>query len=181
MVKCLGFNAWYIYHGKTLEKFLRKISGKHNDWWNISYAIKIWLNVVLDNFIMVLTLGWWTMQHRCELDYSSVGFDFVGSGGQGGTLISPRKPWERCLKWLTWSINDSFGLLLGLYEWFSSSREICYAMQQPSLSPGRYALDVVCNTVMVCFLSLRFGILLMVSVWFGLQVARVARRSLMGL
>ena len=47
---------------------------------------------------MVLMLGWWTMENRHDIDYNSVGFVFVGSGGQGGTLNSYGEAWERNLK-----------------------------------------------------------------------------------
>ena len=69
-----------------------------NDLWHISYAIKLWLNVVFESFVMGLTLGWWILKKRHELHYSSLGFDFVGSGGHGGRLIAPRKTWARNLK-----------------------------------------------------------------------------------
>ena len=69
-----------------------------NHLWHISYAIKLWLSVVMEGFVMGLTLGWWTMQNCSDLDYGTVGFDFVGSGEEGGSLISPEKTWERSLK-----------------------------------------------------------------------------------
>ena len=52
-----------------------------NHLWHISYAIKLCLSVAMEGFVMGLTLGWWTMQNRSELDYGIVGLDFVGSGG----------------------------------------------------------------------------------------------------
>ena len=58
--------------------------------WHISYAIKIWLNVVMEGFVMGLILGWWPMQNHSELDYGTMGLDFMGSGGQGGTLSNPQ-------------------------------------------------------------------------------------------
>ena len=62
---------------------------------------------------MGLTLGWWTMQNRSELDYGTVGLDFVGSEGQGGALIAPRKTWEKSLIRWVWSLYDSFGFPFG--------------------------------------------------------------------
>ena len=59
---------------------------------------------------MGLTLGWWTMINYCELDYSYVGFYFIDSGGQGGTLIAFGEVWERSLKHGLGLKNDSFGL-----------------------------------------------------------------------
>ena len=56
--------------------------------WHISYAIKVWHNVVLKGSFMGIMLGWWTMEILHELHYSSMGFYFMGSGGHGGTLIS---------------------------------------------------------------------------------------------
>ena len=61
---------------------------------------------------MVLTLRWLTKQNHHDLDYNSVGFDFMGSGGQGGALISPRKSWQIILKPSLWLICVSFGLSL---------------------------------------------------------------------
>ena len=55
----------------------------------------------MGGFVMVLTLGWWTRQHQCEVEYSSKRFDFIGSGGQSGTLIALGKMWTRSLKCLT--------------------------------------------------------------------------------
>ena len=49
--------------------------------WHISYAIILWVNVVMEGFVMGLTLGWWTMRDCSELDYGTVVLDFVGSGG----------------------------------------------------------------------------------------------------
>ena len=98
-----GYNAYGLRHDpykienlvmSTLENYGVYI----NHLWHISFSIKLWLNVVMEGFVMGLTLGWWTMQNRSELDYGTVGLDFVGSGGQGGALISPRKTWERSLK-----------------------------------------------------------------------------------
>ena len=66
--------------------------------WNILYAIQLWFNVAFEGFSMVLTMGWWTMENRREIDYSSVGFVFMGSGGQGVTLNSYGEAWERNLK-----------------------------------------------------------------------------------
>ena len=61
--------------------------------WHISYAIQLWSNVIFDGFVRVLMLWWWIMEIHREIDYSSMGLDFVGSGGQGGTLIGPQKMW----------------------------------------------------------------------------------------
>ena len=58
------------------------------------------------------------MEKFRELKYGTVCLDFMGSGGQGGALISPRKTWERSLKFWYWSIHGSFGLFSGLFEWF---------------------------------------------------------------
>ena len=63
---------------------------------------------------MGLTIGWWTMQNRSELDCGTVGLDFVGSGGQGGALIAPQKMWARSLKRWSSSIHVSFGLFSGM-------------------------------------------------------------------
>ena len=72
-----------------------------NHLWNISFSIKLWLNVVMEGFVMGLMIGWWTMQNRSELDCGTVGLDFLGSGGQGGTLIASRKMWEKSLiRWV---------------------------------------------------------------------------------
>ena len=65
---------------------------------NIPYAIQLWFYIVMEGFVMGLTMGWLTKKIHRELDYSSVGLDFVGSGGQGGALIDPRKTWSRSLK-----------------------------------------------------------------------------------
>ena len=51
------------------------------------------------------------MKIRREIDYSSVGFYFVGSGGQVGALISLGKTWARILKRWIWSLCDLFGFL----------------------------------------------------------------------
>ena len=42
----------------------------------------------MEGLVMGLMLGWWTMQNCSDLDYGTVGFDFICSGGHGGTLIS---------------------------------------------------------------------------------------------
>ena len=49
--------------------------------WHISYAIKPWINVVMEGFVMGLTLGWWTMRNHSELHYGTMCLDFVVSGG----------------------------------------------------------------------------------------------------
>ena len=55
-------------------------------------------DVAKSGFYYGLSLGWCTKEFRRELDYSSMGLDFVGNGGQGGALISPRETSERSLK-----------------------------------------------------------------------------------
>ena len=59
---------------------------------------------------------------------------------------------------------DSWNIWLVLwFVWvFSSSRALCCVVQQPSLSPGRYSLDVFCNIYNAYLISLSFGLLLMV-------------------
>ena len=58
---------------------------------------------------MGLMLGWWTMRNRSDLDYGTMGLDFVGSGGHGGTLISLGKTWEKSLICWVWLLCNSFG------------------------------------------------------------------------
>ena len=59
--------------------------------WYILYAIKLWLNVAMEGFGKVLSLGWWTIRNSCGLNYGTVGFDFVSSGGQVGAFMLPEK------------------------------------------------------------------------------------------
>ena len=61
------------------------------------------------------------MQILHELDYSSVGFDFVGSGGQGGALIALGKTWAISLKHWIGLKHDSFGFLSGCMSGFTLS------------------------------------------------------------
>ena len=53
------------------------------------------------------------MEFPCELDYSSMGFDFVGSGGHGGALNASREALERNLKHGLGMEHESFGIFLG--------------------------------------------------------------------
>ena len=65
--------------------------------WHISYAIKLWFNIANEGFVKGLTKSCWNMERSCEIDYGTVGFDFMSSGGQGGTLIDFGKTWEKSL------------------------------------------------------------------------------------
>ena len=59
----------------TIENYGIYINGL----WNIPYAIQLFFNIVMEGFIIGLMLGWWTTQIHSELDYSSLGFYFMGS------------------------------------------------------------------------------------------------------
>ena len=48
--------------------------------WNISYAIKLWLNIVMEALVRGLILGWWAIRIHSEFDYGTVGLDFMSSG-----------------------------------------------------------------------------------------------------
>ena len=53
------------------------------------------------------------MQIHNELDYGTMGLDFVGSGGQGGVFIAHGKMWEKRLIHSVWSLCTSFGFPYG--------------------------------------------------------------------
>ena len=92
--------------------------------WHISYAIKLWLNVVMEGLARVFILGWWTIRIYNELDYGTMGMDFVGSGGHGGDLITPGKMGPKRLKCWNWSIRGSFGFLSGCLSGFELSGDM---------------------------------------------------------
>ena len=52
------------------------------------------------------------MEFRRERNYSSVGFDFMASGGQGGAFNASREVWEFGLKHWSGLSCVSFGLSL---------------------------------------------------------------------
>ena len=68
-----------------MEKFIKSPLKNYGicikDLWHISYAIKLWHNVLMEKLIRGLILGWWTMRIHSELDYGTVGLDSMGSGG----------------------------------------------------------------------------------------------------
>ena len=68
-----------------MENFVRSLWKNYgiciNYLWHISYAIKICLNVAMEGLSMVFMLGWWTIQNYNEINYGTMGMDFVGSGG----------------------------------------------------------------------------------------------------
>ena len=49
--------------------------------WHISYAIKLWFNIANEGFVKGLTKSCWTMEKCYELDYGTVGLDFMVRGG----------------------------------------------------------------------------------------------------
>ena len=57
-----------------MEKFIKSPLENYgiyiNLLWHISYAIILLVNVVMEGFVMGLTLGWWTMRDCSELDYT---------------------------------------------------------------------------------------------------------------
>ena len=59
--------------------------------YNISYCIRLWINIAMEGLARVLLVGWWTIRkHHC-LNYGKVGMDFVDDGGQGGVFMDPWK------------------------------------------------------------------------------------------
>ena len=62
----LRYNAYGLRHGPyTMENLVMSTLENYgvyiNHLWHISSAIKIWLNVVIEDLVRGLMLGWWTM------------------------------------------------------------------------------------------------------------------------
>ena len=77
-----------------MENFIKCPLGNYGIYklglWHISYAIKLWFNNANEGFVKGLTKSWWTMEKSRELDYGTMGLDFVSSGGQVGAFKAPR-------------------------------------------------------------------------------------------
>ena len=114
-----------------------------NHLWHISYAIKLWLNVVMEGIYKGLMIVWWTKEKSCEVDYGTVGLDFVGSGREGVTFIAPWKMVKTiCIYWV-WSLCSPFGFSSGCLCGFKISRAMQHGAIVFPFSYDRYALNLV--------------------------------------
>ena len=89
MVRVLGFMAYLICQRKPCN------------------------DVAKSGFYYGLSLGWCTKEFLCELEYSSVGLYFMGSGGQGGAFNAVGKACESSLMRWYGHLCDSFGSSYG--------------------------------------------------------------------